>query len=737
MNIRSKLILIFSCLSVVILLAVSLTGYIFTKARISENIEKQMAGTIAAHVNKLDGWLIAKARVIELVVGTLQEATEGGEVPVALLQGYKNMDIELTDVGFASVTGKLITGSGWVPPADFDPRTRIWYKKAVEQKKIVFSDPYMDASTKQMTVSISQPFESHTGQLHGVVSADLLLQTLVDTVKSIHFEGQGYAFLLDGKGNFLAHPQTDLMGKNIFALESVKDLSGLMRDVLGKDSGSRIWRENDREIYLIFKKIPATQWTLCLCVEKAVVLQPLEQLRWLFIGLTILAVLLVLAVTFLVAGRITRPIEALEKQVSLLAGGNLTVQATVEGSDEISRLAAAFNQMVGDLHAMIRDIGDATEKLQRNSNELIDIATTVAANNEEISATVGGVHGSVELISASTQETASSTEQVEHNVELVAVAGRQMAEAAQAAVRISESVADEVKAVSTGIGDVSQRISQVALFAQTVAESCRRSISIAADAESKSRETDDIIRKLNLSTKQINKIVTVIRSIAEQTNMLALNATIEAAGAGEAGKGFAVVAGEVKELSRRTTEEAARIESQIEKMQADMAEAVMSVEKISNVIHETMNITQAIASAVSDQTPGREPAASGRQADTTVTTISREVAKIADRAEHVANSARQAASGVESMYQTTVAISQKADAISGQTQEIVSSMSNISQATQEMAQGSQDIVSSLHEINTAVADTANKAGKVSESAYLAGEVADMLNRFVKKFKVRD
>ena len=730
------MILIFSCLSVVILLAVSLTGYFFTKARVSGDIEKQMAATIVAHVNKLDGWLIAKERVVESAVSTLQEATEGGEVPAALLRAYKNMDNELVDVMFASANGKLTTGSGWVPPADFDPRTRTWYKKAVAQKKTVFSDPYLDTSTKQMAVAVSQPFESRTGQFYGVVSSDILLQTLVDTVKSIHFEGQGYAFLVDEKGNVLAHPQSDLMGKNVFALESLKNLSVAMREILSKDSGSRIWKENDRESYLIFKKIPTTQWLLCLCVEKAFILQPLEQLRWLFIGITALAILLVLAVTFFVARRIIRPLEALEKQVGLLAGGDLTAQANVAGADEISRLSVSFNQMVGDLRGMIQDIGESTEKLQRNSRELIDISTTVAANNEEISATVGGVNASVAQISASTQETASSTEQVQHNVKLVAQIGKEMAEAAQAAVKISESVAEEVKAVSADISDVSQRISQVAAFAQEVAESCRRSISIATEAECRSQETDGIIHKLNLSTKQIGKIVTVIRSIAEQTNMLALNATIEAAGAGEAGKGFAVVASEVKDLSRRTTEEAARIELQIESMQTDMAEAVVAVAKISNVIHETMDITQAIAGAVSEQPAGPEPALAGGRTEKQMTTISREVAVIADKAENVANNAMKAAGGVDSMFRTTVAISEKADAVAGQTQEIESAMNNISEATQEMAQGSQNIASSLHEINTAVADTANRAGKVSESAYLTGELANMLDRFVKKFKVR-
>ena len=85
------------------------------------------------------------------------------------------------------------------------------------------------------------------------------------------------------------------------------------------------------------------------------------------------------------------------------------------------------------------------KQLQGSSSKLVDIATNVAANSQEMSATVGMVNASVQQISAGTEENASSTEQVSRGVEEVAKMANEMAEAAKEAVRASESVAAEVK----------------------------------------------------------------------------------------------------------------------------------------------------------------------------------------------------------------------------------------------------------------------------------------------------
>jgi methyl-accepting chemotaxis protein len=96
-------------------------------------------------------------------------------------------------------------------PADYDPRTRDWYKLAKSTGKLAYSPAYLDVGTNEFVITLSVPYKDPTGNFAGVVGADMLLTDLTKLVTAQKFGQNGYAFLIDSNGVFLAHPDQKLI----------------------------------------------------------------------------------------------------------------------------------------------------------------------------------------------------------------------------------------------------------------------------------------------------------------------------------------------------------------------------------------------------------------------------------------------------------------------------------------------------------------------------------------------
>lgn len=168
-------------------------------------------------------------------------------------------------------------------------------------------------------------------------------------------------------------------------------------------------------------------------------------------------------------------------------------------------------------------------------------------------------------------------------------AGARCADAAGAAEQASSNmraVAANAEQVLTSVREVCTKVAQ--------------SSSIAEQAVSEARVTEDAIRGLAENVSSIGRAVDLIKGVADQTKLLALNATIEAARAGDAGNGFAVVAGEVKALANQTSQAADEITQQIQAVQSSTDSCVAANDQVSGIIGEMNEITATVA-ATSEQ----------------------------------------------------------------------------------------------------------------------------------------
>jgi len=650
MNLKNKLTLIFSVLSALMLLVSSMAGYMFTKEQVLTGIQAEMTASVNAHVNKLDGWLISKAKMLEITAGTLQSSFGDNEITVPMLAGYKTADKEISDAYFGSVEGKMVDGSGWTPPADYDPRIRSWYKAAKEQGKLIFSDPYLDSVTKQMAVSVAMPYKGTTGQVRGILAQDILLQTLVDNVQSINLQGAGYAYLFDAKGVMLAHPDKEVLSKNVFEEAKLKDMSASIKEMISKEQGFTKYNKNDEAMLVVYQKVPSTGWIMAITVPEKVVFKPLANLQWLLALVAIIAVIIVVAVTFVMAKRITRPIEVLATQVDRVADGDLTVQAQVDGQDEIAKLATGFNKMVHNLRNLIVHV---------NTN-----AELVAASSEELT--------------ASAQESAQASNQVAGSVtEIAAGAEKQLAAVGQTS-RVVEKMTASIQQVGVGAKQAAAKSLQAAAKAKESGTSIDKAITQMGLIEKTVNTSAEVVANLGERSKEIGQIVDTISGIAGQTNLLALNAAIEAARAGEQGRGFAVVADEVRRLAEQSQEAAKKIAALISEIQGDTDKAVSAMDNGTREVNRGTEVINVAGSAF-------------REIEELVVQVSKQITEISTAMQQMDTGSQQIVSSVKVIDELSKMEAGEAQTVSAATEEQSASMQEIAASSQTLAKMAEEL----------------------------------------------
>ncbi len=273
---------------------------------------------------------------------------------------------------------------------------------------------------------------------------------------------------------------------------------------------------------------------------------------WIEGGAVGVGVILLIVVALVLSGKLARPIAIMQAGLERMAAGDWSQALVIRSDDEIGDMARALERMRDTVRGLIGGVSDRAGRLETASGGLDATSGNMSRDAETTANQAGTVSSAAEEVSANIATVASAATELSHSIQ--EIAGR-TTEAAQ----------------------------------------------VANDAVRTASEVSSTITRLGTSSREIGDVVKAITAIAEQTNLLALNATIEAAGAGEAGRGFAVVAGEVKTLARQTAEATEDISRRVAAIQTDAAASVTAIGKVSQIIERINQATQAIASAVEQQ----------------------------------------------------------------------------------------------------------------------------------------
>lgn len=267
---------------------------------------------------------------------------------------------------------------------------------------------------------------------------------------------------------------------------------------------------------------------------------------WISLSVVILFIVIMSVLVRFALLRLRRVSELSAK----VAQGDLTVSMAVSSKDEVGKVAAHFNEMIGNLRSLLQNIKYTAGQVRESSDGLL----------------------------LSSEQTAKATNEVAESIEEVASGSETQLQSAEESKRAMEEMAVGIQRIA----ESSAAVSELALEASRDAESgnvvIQRTVSQMNKIDATVTDTVGMLHELDRRSAEIRHIVEAIGDIANQTNLLALNASIEAARAGEHGKGFAVVAQEVRKLAEKSRESSEQIAELLTGIADGTKHAVLAME---------------------------------------------------------------------------------------------------------------------------------------------------------------
>jgi len=388
----------------------------------------------------------------------------------------------------------------------------------------------------------------------------------------------------------------------------------------GQQAGNEVMVEFDEDAGNMIKEFEVLQQSQVAEIKDngAAILSASQSMKRSMALLSAIAIMLGVAIAFVITRGIVRPLEKALVVADSLAIGDLSVQVSAESRDEVGQLLMAMEKMVAstrEVTGLAKEVagGDLTvEVTPRSAKDELLIAFREMV--EQLNDVCGTIQGAAGQVTAGSQALSASSEE------------------------LSQGATEQASSAEEASSSIEEMTANIRQNADNAKETEKIALKGADDAAQGGQAVQDTV----VAMKSIADKIMIIEEIARQTNLLALNAAIEAARAGEQGKGFAVVAAEVRKLAERSQVAAAEI-SELSVSSVEVAENAgnLLAAMVPN-IQRTAELVQEIAAASLEQDAGADQIARAiQQLDAVIQANASSSEEMASTAEELSGQAEQ------------------------------------------------------------------------------------------------